>query len=145
MPKDNAQETKQVVALEVAQVDFERLCKARRIKTVDSDWTEEEQEAFSKLRKHICESICEGRLEIDNDDDPVLNPTGAEATVPARIKFKKPKGATFLAMDGKSTNMAKQFAAWADMSGIGAVHFSNLQAWDVELLARLFVLFFASR
>lgn len=145
MPNATPQETNLVVAKEVALADFDRLCRARRLKTVDEKWTEEEQKAFDSLRDDICAAICEGRLEIDNDDDPVLKPTGAEASVPSRIKFKKPKGSTLLAMDAKPSNGARQFAAYADMSGIGASHFSNLQFWDVELLARLFVLFFASR
>lgn len=144
MPNEAASVVKQVVALEVAEADFERMCKARRIKTVDDSWNADEKATFAFIKEVICGAIGEGRLEVDSDDDPVLKPIGAEGNVPARIKFKKAKGTTLLAMDGKIGG-ARQFAAYADMSGIGASHFGNLQFHDVEVLAKLFALFFQAR
>jgi hypothetical protein len=143
MPNETAA-SEPVVALEVAQEDFERMCKARRIKSVNADWTEEEKTVFDFIRETVCAAISEGRLQIDNDDDPVLLPTGAAANVPTRIKLRKATGTTLLAMDGKIGG-ARQFAAYADMAGIDKSHFAKLQFWDVEVLAKLFTLFFAAR
>jgi hypothetical protein len=133
-----------VVALEVALQDFERMCKARRLKTDDSSWNEEEKASFALIREVVCGAIGSGQLQVDNDDDPVLLPTGAAVNVPKKIKLSKATGTTLLAMDGKIGG-ARQFAAYADMAGIDRSHFAKLQFWDVELLAKLFVLFFHTR
>jgi hypothetical protein len=136
--------TEPVVALEVALQDFERMCKARRLKTVDSSWNDEEKATFDSIRDTICRAIGSGQMQVDDDDDPVLIPTGAAANVPKKIKLSKATGTTLLAMDGKIGG-ARQFAAYADMAGIDKSHFGKLQFWDIELLAKLFVLFFQSR
>jgi hypothetical protein len=142
MPNDEM--PKEVVGIEVAQVDFERLCKGRRLKTKDDTWTDDEQKAFAYIRETICGAICEGRLSVNDSDDPVFMPIGAPENVPTKITFKKAGGSTLLAMDGKA-GAARQFAAYADMAGISASHFGKLMYWDLDLLAKLFALFFAPR
>lgn len=133
------------VAPQQARVEFVRLCKARRVAAdVDSSWPDAEQEVYAYVRDVICNAITIGQLEIDGDDDPVLIPSGAGEGVPARIKFRKAMGTTLLSMDGK-TGTARQFAAYAGMSEIGASHFGKLQMWDLELLAKLYHLFFQQR
>jgi hypothetical protein len=141
MPNEMPQE---VVSLGVAREDFARMCTARRLKLEDSDWSDAERETFQYISDTICGAICTGQLLIDQDDDPVLVPTGAAANVPTKIKFRKATGTTLLAMDGKIGG-AKQFAAYADMAGIDKSHFGKLQYWDIEVLAKLFTLFFQVR
>lgn len=136
---------KEKVALDVAHADYKRLCEARRLVTEpDPSWPEAEVTTYNYVRDVICQAICQGSLTINDQGDPVLKPDGAGPGVPETITLKKATGTTLLNMDGKS-GTARQFAAFADMAGIGASHFGQLQMWDVELLTKLYHLFFLQR
>lgn len=120
---------------ETALAEFTRMCKARRINLDDSDWTPEEKSWFENMRKTICDLISKGEVSIDQNDDPQFK----FGTPP--IKLGKVTGAALLAQDGKVEN-ARIFAALAAISGMGAVHFSNLEIHDIHILKMFYVLFF---
>jgi hypothetical protein len=123
------------VAPEVALQDFDRMCKARRIETDETDWTEADKRGFAALRGRICGRISKGLVTVDVNGDPTFcfgNPP---------LKLGKPKGSSLIAMDGKTGN-AQIFAALADISGMATSHFANFELPDLRLLEDFFVLFF---
>jgi hypothetical protein len=88
----------EVVAKEVAEAEFDRLCDAHGVERDEASMSEEEREDFGKLKSRIVKSVQTGRLTIGNDGEVTFSP---ETPGISPLVFRPATGATFIAMDGR--------------------------------------------
>jgi hypothetical protein len=157
-----------VIAKEIAIDEFKRMCLAYRIDlapseeaieammrpTLNEETGEElapglsREEAAEKLTNAVAESevlliaaIMSGRLTVDEQGKPSYAPRTPNAQV---IKFKKPTGNTFLAMDAAGDKpMLRSVLAAQELTGSAPGTLSKLEAGDFRVVTRLGQIFLA--
>lgn len=132
------------VALEVAERDFERMCRSRRIDIDTSTMDREDRESFDELKARILRVMRAGDLVVDESGTPTYTPPVPDSKP---ITFHKPTGATYMAMDdaGKDKDVGKMIAAMNDITRSVPGALSKLEAPDFQICLSLTNLFLASR
>lgn len=85
------------IAAEVCEVEFKRLCVARRIDCDETAMTPDERKSFGEAKAKILRLMMRGELKVGPAPDtlPVFTPPGGKP-----ITFYKATGATLMAQDG---------------------------------------------
>lgn len=137
----------QKIARDVAEEEFERMCKSRRLATTTEEMDPDDATGFEELKRKILRAIQAGDLVVTDDGDPVYTPPVPGAKP---LTFHKPTGATLIAMDAKSAsdsdgNQARMVRAMTEMTRSAKGELSKLEVPDYQLCASLVNLFLASR
>lgn len=130
-----------IVAREVAEKDFERMCHSRRIEvSLDEMPDDEARKSFSERKSKIVAAIMSGRLMVAENGDPTYQP----ATPGARaVTFHPATGATFMSMDRAEGMFTRMTAAMTEMTRTNPGELSRLHAVDYRLCMELANLFLA--
>lgn len=131
-----------MIAPEVAEDEFNRMCAAMDLDLEDMD--QEDQDSFEPLKKTVTKAILRGRVTVSELGLPTVTlkfPVG-EVT---QVAFKRPTGGTLVALgDTKSTNnITKTFAFLADLTGSPRAAFDRMDLKDFKLCQALTQLFLA--
>lgn len=87
------------VAKEVAEQDFARMCRARRIETDLEMLDPVAREVFALRKQRVLRAIMRGLCTVNEAGDPTYTPPDGKA-----YTFHKLTGAAFIASDGKGPN-----------------------------------------
>lgn len=131
-----------LIATEVAEADFNRLCAARRVDIDEAEMDEEDLEKFHDLKTQIVKQIRRGRLVVTGDDGTcVYTPPNGKA-----ITFYPTVGAHLMAQDdhAEGRNMAKTAAVFTAMTKSNKGDFAKLDLADVKACQALVGLFLAA-
>lgn len=133
-------EREKKVATEVAEHEFVRFCEAMDLDT-EPKGDDEDLRSYNETKRRIVDAICEGRLVVDEDGQPVFTPSDGGS-----ITFYEPEGSSLLAMDQKKSghNVGKSFAVLAAMTKQPAMRFSKMKNRDLKICQAVMVLFLGS-
>ena len=134
-------DSKETVAREVAEEEFERMVEAMDLDVDPQGMDEEERVDFGRLKSRIVGAMVRGRLTVDQDGFPVYTPlSGGEP-----VKFYEPTGATLMAQDKKKKgqDVAKMYAVMADMTQTSVQTFSKMPQRDLKVCMAVANLFLA--
>lgn len=134
------------IALEVAEAEFERMCRSRRIDLEEMLDGKDDGE-FLALKGRIVRTIQRGELIVDGENgDPTYLPPVPGAKP---LRFYKPTGATFMAMDGvggkEVGQIGRMVGVLADMTRTPKGEIAKLEAPDFQFCCTLANLFLAPR
>jgi hypothetical protein len=137
----------QKVGREVAEAEFERMCKSRRLVTAVEEMDDDDAAGFEDLKRKIVRAIQVGDLVITDEGDPVYTPPVPGAKP---LTFYKPTGATLIAMDAKGPNdsdgnQVRLARAITEMTRTAKGEVSKLEVTDYRICGALANLFLASR
>jgi hypothetical protein len=144
MENETKNEVETVVTLEIAEADFDRICKVARLK-----WDRKRdllvQKDLNLDRDYIIEEIMDGRITVNDMGWPTVI-TESE-TLPV-VKFqRRPTGKDMLAMDrykeGQDAN--KYMAIIAQYLGIAKSILEQLDGVDLEIVQAIHGIFLANR
>jgi hypothetical protein len=134
----------QKVAREVAELEFERICVARRIDTDESEMDDDDKKSFAEIKRKVVRAIERGDLVVNESGDPIFTPPVAGAQA---LTFHRPTGATFMAMDSRGGNgkggITATVAAITEMTRTAPGVVSKLEAPDFQFCCTLANLFLA--
>lgn len=127
------------IPMDMAKLEFERMCEAYRIDTDMSSEDEESEKGFEELKAKLCKAFVRGDLVLDDNGRPAYT-TGAGT----RLAFKPFTGAMLLAMDKakKDDNTRKMYLFLSEITDGGLVP-SKLDKRDTNVLFALGSLFLA--
>lgn len=132
-----------IVAREVAEAEFDRMCAAYRVSLDANEASDEELAEWREMRAPIVRDIMRGLIIVGPDGNPTYTPPGSATS----FTFHPPTGATLMALEtypgGK--NIANMIAAMADMTRTDRGEFGKLPLPDVRVANRLANLFLADR
>lgn len=133
-------EEKIVVALEVAEAEFERFLDSMDIERDASRMDAEEKSSFEDIKRKFTRQVQLGKLVVDAQGQPVFT-TSTGST----ITFHEPTGASFMAMDSKKkgADFAKMCAVLADMTRVDASTYAKMPNRDFKVCQMLVTLFLA--
>lgn len=134
------------IALEVAEEEFERMCRSRRLSTDPDDMDGDDYEGLMAIKKRLVRTIMRGELVINDDGDPIYTPP-VDGAKP--LHFHRPTGATFMAMDSRGSdgegNQARMVRVITDMTRSAKGEIAKLEAPDYTICTLLSNLFLAGR
>jgi hypothetical protein len=132
---------KVVVAREVAETEFERMCDAHRIDT--ASMAENDADEWAGVKAALVRVIMSGALIVGSDGLATYTPPGSAKG----LTFRRATGATYMALEtyAGGKNMRNMCAAMADMTQADVGDFSKLDAPDFQICLRLGKLFLADR
>jgi hypothetical protein len=135
------------VAREVAERDFERMCRSRRVVTDPAEIDEDDLPGLTAVREKLVKAIMRGELVIEENGDPVYTPPvgGAKS-----LRFHKPTGATYMAMEANRPGeadgqVARTVRALTEMTRSDKGEIARLEGADYQMCVTLGQLFLASR
>lgn len=132
-----------VVAKEMAEVEFNRMGELNFLDFDVSEMKPEEVEQFNNLKRVIVNAIIKGWLIITDEGTPVYTPVNSTDSSP--LTFHKPQGKEFMEADRKKTNelVARTYAAMGAWTKQPATRFVNMaENPDLKVCKALFQLFF---
>ena len=129
------------VALEVAQLEFERFVEKMDLELEEKEMTDDDLEAFKRQKNRLIRAISKGSLVIDLEGIPTYTPQRSDNTTP--IVFVEPNGSTILATDKKTSNQAvgKLYTSMAEMTKTTAATFSKMKMPDLKVCIAIYTLF----
>lgn len=134
------------IALEVAEQEFERMCRARRVCTDTSELDADSIEQLEAIKRRLVRCMQDGSLVVMENGDPVYTPPVAGAKP---LTFHVPTGATFMAMDAKAGDSDGQAArsarAITEMTRSSKGDIAKLEVPDWQICNVLATLFLAAR
>jgi hypothetical protein len=132
-----------VVALEVAEKEFERFLEAMDLE-VDSGALEgDDRKSFESNKRKFVRAVQRGQLVVNDNGEPVY--TMQKGGTP--ITFHEPTGATLMALDTvkKDHDVQKAFAVMAEMTKMPRDTFAKMLQRDLAVCQAVFILFLAPR
>jgi hypothetical protein len=142
MSETAAKEAEPVVAQEVAEEDFLRMCRAFRVDTNVQAMDRLSALQFAERRETVVSCIMRGTLTVSPSDGlPTFMPEGSKA-----LTFKKPTGATFMIAEQAAPGtqpITRMAAAISEMTGINRPEISRLLGPDFTVAQQLASLFLA--
>jgi hypothetical protein len=133
-----------VVALEAAETEFDRMCVSRRV-DIDIEAMEPGDRAmFLAYKRQVVDAIRRGALVVAQDGTPTFSPASGDRSP---IVFYQPTGATYMAMDAYSNEkgMMRTVAALTEMTRSAKGAISKLEAADFQICTSLANLFLSQR
>jgi hypothetical protein len=88
----------QLIAEDVAEAEFLRMCEAYRVDTDESKMNEDELNDLRAIKAKLVHELCSGALSLSEDGHVTYMPQHSPSAKP--MKFGDVTGATFIAMDG---------------------------------------------
>lgn len=136
------------VAREVAEAEIDRFLEMMDLEQNLESLSAEGRDEFNRTRERLVNAVCNGRLVVNENGEPVLTVElkRADGEVETRdLRFREPTGATYMQADKKKEgeNMAKMFAMFAEMTRTDIKTFSRLRGSDVRICTALGGLFLA--
>lgn len=133
--------TKEIVAKEVALVEFDRFADCMDLDVDTSKLDVEDKVAFEDQKGRIVKAIMCGSLTINGSGEPEFTPQRSKDAKP--IKFPEPTGSALMAMDKRKKNedMAKFFATMGDMTGEHPSTFAKMKMADLKVCMAIAILF----
>jgi hypothetical protein len=133
-----------VVGRDVAEAEFERMCRAFRVETEVEAMDAVSAAQFKYRQGQLVKAIMFGALQVDEDGMPALavEKIVEGAFVPVTLKFRRPTGATFIAMEQGSGQHAQMALAATNLTESNKGIISTLTGPDfrrVEYLTALFL------
>ena len=131
-----------VVAAEVAENEFDRLCELRRVSTEVGDMNEEEATAFAELRKKLVRAVMRGTLVIDEAGVATYTPPVAGAKP---FAFKNLTAASLIGSNGKQQdNMSRTLQIIAAMTERAPAEVARLAIPDLKMCGSIVTLFMSA-
>ena len=139
--------SKYVIDKDTAENDFIDFCEEWEIDYEIDDMTDEDKEGFENQKDKIVKAIMRGRMAFDRDTN-TMNYTfsdKSEKQAGETIKIARPKGASYMDMDGyKDTQLIrKTYAVLASMTRKSISYFANIDGIDLKPLQAIITLFLA--
>lgn len=131
-----------IVALEVAQQEFNDFIDAMDIDFDKSVMDAEDKAGAEKLERRLLRAIRNGSLVFNDDGEAVYTPTHSRSKHKDPITFRERTGATLKATDNKkkNTDAAKGYAMMGDITGLHSGVFSSLVGIDIKVCESIFAL-----
>jgi hypothetical protein len=132
----------ELIALEVAEQEFDRFAEDMDLDLDVSKMDEDDKTAFEKQKRRILRAIQKGSLVINDDGEAVYTPSHPRSGYTEPLTFHERTGASLMAMDGKKKghDVAKTYAVLADMCKVHQRVFAGLVGTDVKTCEALFAL-----
>jgi hypothetical protein len=132
----------QIVALDVAELEFDRFIDMMDLNVDIVDMDSEDITAFNKQRRRIISAIQKSALIINDDGEAIYTPQHKNSKHKEPITFHERTGASLMAMDGKKKNydVAKTYAILGNMCKVHPSVFAGLVGSDVKVCEALFAL-----
>lgn len=136
-------EKKDVVAREVAELEFDRFVDSMGIDLDPSVIDDEDKKGLSVSKYRIIRAIRRGFLVINEDGEPVFTPERIPIKEP--ITFHCPTGAALMEMDKKQLNhdITKSIAVLASISKTNTAIFANMEIPDLNVCTAILIVFLA--
>ena len=133
---------KNKIALEAAEVEFDRFIDAMDILIDTAKLDAEDLTGYNKQRDRILNAVCTGALVFNEEGEAVYTPNHKNSKHSDPITFHERTGASLMAMDGKKKghDVAKTYAILADMCKVHPNVFAGLAGRDVKVCEALFAL-----
>ncbi len=130
-----------VVALEVAEQDFERFVEMMDLDLDTKEMTDDDEKAFNRQRNRLIKSITNGSLVIDDEGIPTYTPR--RSANKDAITFFEPDGSTLLSTDRKTSNqrVGMLYVSMAEMTKTTPARFSKMKAPDLKVCTAIYTLF----
>lgn len=130
------------VALEVAELEFERFVEAMDLDVDPSKLDAEDLTAFKKHKDRLLAAMQSGALMINQNGEAVFTPQRPASKHKEPITFHERTGASLMAMDGKKKghDVAKTYAVMGDMCRVHPNVFAGLAGADIKVCEALFAL-----
>lgn len=128
------------VAKEVAEAEFERLCRASRVEL--DDMSEEETKSLDDIKQPILRGIMRGRLTIDDKGIAHYTPPVENATPLVFTKFDG--SVLMIARDNKSNGVRDSAGVIAEMTGQPVAKVAKMHLADLKFCGNLVALFLAA-
>lgn len=135
-----------VVALEVAEADFERFVEAWDIDAETSTMEEEDRDEFAKLKRRFVNAVSAGAITISDVGDPTVSLRYSAFESITELSFKVPGGAALLALDKykEKQGVHKLHAYIGGMTGESPAIFGKMDGRDIKVCQAIAQLFLGS-
>jgi hypothetical protein len=132
----------EVVALEVAEAEFDRFLESMDLEVDFSTMDEDDRKSFESNKRKFTRAVQRGQLCVNEKGEPVYKPISGDV-----ITFHEPTGATLMALDTvkKGADVQKSFAAMAEMTKTPRSVYAQMPQRDLAVCQSVFVLFLAAR
>ena len=123
---------------EVAEQEFERMCRTRRVETDIEEMDEKARESFEGRKRKVVKAIMRGLLVVNDAGDPTYTPpvVGAKPLV-----FHKLTGAALIAHDKANGHMGAITLTLAECTQTSPSELAKLDAKDYQFCCELVNLF----
>jgi len=131
----------QLVGDDVVEAEIARFAAGMDLDLDPKGLDDEDKQSLEDALRRVRRAIKAGRLAINDDCEPVFKPASGGSL----ITFHEPKGASFMAADQKKKghDVAKTYAALADMTEENPSRFAEMPGRDLKVCTALFGLFMA--
>ena len=135
-------EENMVVALEMANAEFDRFVDAMDLDLDEQFMDEDDLNSFRRQKNRILKSIQNGSLVINDNGEAVYTPRNKNTKRQEAITFHERTGASLMAMDGKKKNsdVAKTYAIMGDMCKVHPNVFAGMAGMDIKVCEAIFAL-----
>jgi hypothetical protein len=129
------------VVKEVAEAEFERLCRLNRVEHDEDGLTTDETVSWRKIRDGIIRDIQLGMLIVNEEGRPTYTPPGSSKG----YTFQAPTAATFIAFEtyGTSKSASNAIATVAELTRTDRGEIGKLHSKDWSACVRIMSLFLA--
>jgi hypothetical protein len=129
------------VGKEVAEAEFERLCRLNRVEHDEAGLTSDESTSWRKIRDGIVRDIQHGTLIVNEEGRPTYTPPGASKG----LTFHAPTAATFIAFEtyGAGKAASNMIATVAELTRTDRGEIGKLHSKDWSACVRIMTLFLA--
>lgn len=126
---------------EVAEEAFEKFCEEMDLDHDTSKMDSKDAEGFNKVKEIIISAFMDGRLEFNDNQEPVLNCTRSGITQP--LTFREPNAADYMAMDRKKEGqtVGKMLAVMDSITRTATGTCSKLKGSDFKIAQAIIQLF----
>lgn len=131
----------EVIAREVAEVEFNRFCVDMDIDNNVEKMNEKNAEGFLELKETLISAFVDGRLVLNDDSEPVYTPKRKGIDNP--MTFREPNGADLMAMDRKKDgqDMGKFFSLMDSVTKSAPGTCAKLKGPDLKVAKAIMSLF----
>lgn len=130
------------VSIEVAESELDRFAEAMDLDLDVSEMDADDLNSYTKTKRLLLRQMCAGNLIINENGEAEYTPWRPESKHKEAIVFHERSGASVLGMDGrkKGHDIAKGYAAMAEMTRLHSSVFANLRGTDIKVCEAIFAL-----
>lgn len=134
-------DTKEKVAKEVAEAEFERFADVMDLDLDPADMDEDDKKGLTQQRNRVVSAIQSGALVINESGEPVFTPVRTPGVEP--LTFHEPTGASLMAMDRKkkTEDVGKMYALMGEITKTHANTFAKMKMSDLKVCQAVTTLF----
>jgi hypothetical protein len=132
-----------LIAEEVAEQEFVRMCDAYRIDHDVSKMDEKELASWGDTKRVVVQALCSGALSVGEDGRATYNPRDTPNARP--LRFADATGATFIALDGGGDKHHERLCRACDqITGSAPGTTSKMRVADFRMCCNLVTLFLSA-